>query len=101
MSKILNEGFVEELKKVLDYVRTTEYNNFMECDNEALNDHIYKSVLILDSYLRYEVIDHDVATRLLETDVRDNIMIGTEQEGYTHLEADEEVNQFEETKLWI
>lgn len=101
MAKLLNEGFVEELKKVLEYVRSSEYSNFMECDDGALNDHVYKSVLILDSYLGDEVINHDVAIRLLETDVRDCVMIGTEQEGYIHLEEDKEINQFEETKLWI
>lgn len=101
MSKVLSEGFIEELKKVLEYVRSAEYSNFIECDNEALNNHVYKSVLMLDSYLGDEVIDHDVAIRLLTTDVRDCVMVGTEQEGYTHLEEGEEINQFEETKLWI
>lgn len=102
---ILNEIFLIELKKILDYVRMNEYDNFMECDEEILNSHVYKSVTIVESMLGDEIIDNDVAIRLLKTDLRDSVFCGNESDGYTN-ELDErstgrDIMIGDECKLWI
>jgi hypothetical protein len=86
MSKILSEGFLEELNNVLDYLILNEHNSFLESD--IPNDHIYQSALVLKGYLGEVELTAEEAHQLMKTDCRDNVMTGTEIDGWT--EADED-----------
>lgn len=100
MTKLLNERFLEELDKVLDYLRENEQKDFRN-DEENRNDHIYLSVLILNSYLGNEEIDDEDAKLLLDTNLKDNVYVGIEDQGYKNLEEGEEILGMEICKLWI
>ncbi len=100
MSKLLSTGFMEELNKVLDYLRENEQEDFRN-DEGNRNDHIYLSVLTLDSYLGNEDIDNEDAKLLLDTDLKDAVMAGNDIDGWQNLDEGEEISDLESCKLWI
>lgn len=105
---VLSDHFVENIKEVLLQL-TDGYHlkeSFLqETDPETLNNHLYKRVLILRSYLDEEDIEPEVAEKLVKTDLVDCVFVGTESDGYNNdLDEDwtkDDLTFMEQCKLWI
>lgn len=105
---VLNDDFVSNIKELLLQV-TDGYKlkeSFLQTEKpEELDNHLYKRVLIINSYLGEEDIEPEVAEKLVHTDLRDCIFVGTAADGYNN-DVDEDWTKddlvfMEECKLWV
>jgi hypothetical protein len=102
MSKVLSEGLYNAIQEVIGHLSTdTDKDSFVT--TEEPDKHPYKHVLELKSYLGDEDITSEEAKQLLKTDLKGNVYIGVEGEGYENIDEDwnGELAMYEQCKLWV
>ena len=108
MSKVLDETFVANIKELMlqvDNGMGLKQSFITTEDPEELDNHLYKRILVIRSYLGDEDISPEEAEKLVKTDLVDCVFVGTEGEGYNN-DVDEDWTKEnlafgEECKLWV
>lgn len=84
MGAILSEEFINAITEVIGYCEEMDMQrSFIQ--SEIPDRHRWKHILYIRSVLGNKDISQEEAKQLLKTDMRDNVMVGSEDGGWEEL----------------